>query len=192
MASNNTLNPSVRFDEKAANKFAATDICPSDERFGQDRASIRARVIGFAGGKAAEFWVAHGVLRTSSPLPRGIKQGIAKQCFKNAALLALGNPDEFTYCEGWAQVPGLQEATTHHAWCLDRKGNVVDPTWEHEEGNEYLGIPIKVMALNQNMLASGEWGVFRHGSHLPSGFSSNPKAFIESNFTHLGLEGEAI
>ena len=85
--------------------------------------------------------------------------------------------------EGWAQMPIDYPITTYHAWCLDRQGNVVDPTWEHRKGSEYLGIPIKTSALQVQILATQHWGFFIHNTFLPKGFSTNPEAFIESNFS---------
>jgi hypothetical protein len=190
MTSTNTLASSVLFDQSAAKKLAAADIFPSDGGYRLNTTSIRATWIYFAGpGEAASFCMTHGVLKTSSPLPKGIKRGQARQCLRNAGLLALAHPKKFTYCEGWAQMPAHRGLTTYHAWCLDRTGNVVDPTWVHEKGAEYLGIPIKASALRTQILATKEWGFFHHGIYLPKGFSKNPKAFIESNFVDGSLEG---
>ena len=149
-----------------------------------DRNSIRTTWHLYAGpGEAASFCLSHGVLKTSSPRPKGLKRGIAKQCLQNAGMLALARPRELTYCEGWAQMPIDYPITTYHAWCLDRQGNVVDPTWNHQEGSEYLGVPIKASALNEQILAAKHWGFFIHNTYLPKRFSSaNPEAFIESNF----------
>lgn len=158
-----------------------------------NKSSIRATWHLYAGpGKAASFCVSHGVLRTSSPLPKGIKQGMAKECLKNAGRLALEHPDTLTYCEGWAQAPTPENFTTYHAWCLDRQGKVVDPTWAYREDSEYLGIPIKTAAFRQHIISTGQWGVFLHGMYLPKGFSTNHEAFIEGNFCDESRDGEVF
>lgn len=182
MTSSITLSPPV-FSQLAARRLAAADILPSDRGHQLNTTSIRATWTLYAGpGKAASFCLRHGTLRTSSPLPKGIERGIAKQCFQNAGRLALAHPEKLTYCEGWAQMPSHRGLTTYHAWCLDRKGNVVDPTWAHKRGHEYLGVPIKMSALRKQIIATKEWGFFPHGVYLPKGYSENPEAFIESNF----------
>lgn len=189
MTSTRTLSSSVLFSQSAASKLAAADIFPSDGGYRLNTTSIRATWIHFAGpGKAASFCMTHGVLKTSSPLPKGISRGMAKLCFENAGMLALTHPDQLIYCEGWAQMPAHRGLTTHHAWCLDRNGNVVDPTWAHKKGHEYLGVPIKTSALRQQVLATKEWGVFQHGVYLPKGFSTNPEAFIERNLADVCLD----
>ena len=183
MTSSNTLASSVLFSQSVANKFAAADIFPSDGGYRLNTTSIRATWIHFAGtGEAASFCMSHGVLKTSSPLPKSINRGTTKLCFQNAGMLALAQPEKLTYCEGWAQMPAHRGLTTYHAWCLDRNGNVVDPTWTHSRGHEYLGVPIKISALRKQILATKEWGFFPHGVYLPKEYSENPEAFIESRF----------
>ena len=70
-------------------------------------------------------------------VPKGIVTGERKQCFTNAAELAL--PDcSLIYCEGYAIFK-----TGHprlHAWVTDGKGNAIDNTWP-TPGISYAGIP---------------------------------------------------
>jgi len=49
-------------------------------------------------------------------------------CFANALLL-MANRKAVFYCEGYA-VPMQVGLPMHHAWCVDAKGRVLDPTWE--------------------------------------------------------------
>ena len=79
----------------------------------------------------------HGEWFVWSPLPDGIEYGEAKNCFGNAANLAIatdlyGSDNErgrFQYFEGYGMTPGLG-LTVEHAWCIDRRtGQVVDNTW---------------------------------------------------------------
>mgnify|MGYP001012730423 FL=1 len=75
-----------------------------------------------------------------------------KRCFVNAARLAATRRDELQYVEGWAwgKVP------LHHAWCVDRDGNVVDPTWEPDPLlDAYFGVPFDLVDVSIAIVASG-------------------------------------
>jgi len=63
-----------------------------------------------------------------------IKRGKMKECYMNAFYLAEEN--NWQYIEGYAAglIPML------HAWCLDSKKQVVDPTWN--DGQWYYGVAI--------------------------------------------------
>ena len=74
-------------------------------------------------------------------LPKDVEPMKEKQCFMNAAKMATES-ERFIYCEGYA----LSIIPVMHAWCLDKDGNVIDPTWASlpfEKGREYFGIAIK-------------------------------------------------
>jgi len=64
-----------------------------------------------------------------------------QQCFRNAALTAMGwtalDPDGLQYAEGFA----LNEfgLWVHHAWVVSQDGEVTDRTWR-EPGLRYLGV----------------------------------------------------
>jgi len=78
--------------------------------------------------------------RTWVPAPldeRIFKRGREQECFRNATLLAIKRP-RLSYVEGYAD---YQE----HAWCVDSKGNVVDPTWPKDMPplKTYFGVAFK-------------------------------------------------
>lgn len=81
-----------------------------------------ARYIGTGGGLAAKHVLERGrpykVIRNDK-----LDFGPAKNCYGNAALVALYN-DEYTYVEGWAT--GI--IPVHHAWVEDADGNAIDVT----------------------------------------------------------------
>jgi len=97
---------------------------------------------------------------TGTKLPKGIRWGKQKQCFKNAFELASRHPG-LTYVEGY----GHRIIAAHHAWVIDEAGNVIDNTWrpnkDRPEWNEiaYLGIPMNMEFVEKAILAKGSYGV---------------------------------
>lgn len=61
---------------------------------------------------------------------------LPKACFRNAALFAIMH--RLPYIEGYATfvIP------THHAWCLDHDGRVIEVTWK-TLGTDYFGVQLK-------------------------------------------------
>lgn len=96
------------------------------------------------------FIKTHGRLWKPCPeLPKSVRPGTAKQCFKDAALLAMRRPD-LIYCEGY----GLSIFPVLHAWCVDQSGKVVDPTWTGNGiyAREYFGVAILTDYLTEALL----------------------------------------
>jgi hypothetical protein len=79
----------------------------------------------------------HGQWYEPTELPAGMEMQEPKRCFGNSLWLAQSNKD-LTYVEGYA-VPDFIELPMEHAWCVDKKGRVVDVTWENG-GQAYFGI----------------------------------------------------
>ena len=96
-----------------------------------------------------EFVLEHGKPYRARPLPEVYKRGTIKQCYKNSFLLSLET--DLTYVEGFADniIP------VSHAWCVDRDGNVIDPTWPNPENCEYFGIPFKQEYVISNIMKDG-------------------------------------
>ena len=107
---------------------------------------------GFLYGSMDEMLLALGRSFTPAPLPKGVRRGRMKMCYMNAANLVMDNP-ELVYCEGYAA--GILPVM--HAFCVTRKGAVVDPTWK--DGTEYFGVPIKREFLRKTLLRNKVYGV---------------------------------
>jgi len=103
-----------------------------------------------------------GQFDEAQPRPAGIKQGRMKECFKNAFDLMQDEPDEYTYVEGVAFPKGL--IPVNHAWCVDRSGKVVDPTWKDSETTAYKGVHLSSEFVTQTVLSKGSYEVFDYMS----------------------------
>lgn len=80
--------------------------------------------------------------------PASWKRGLPRNCYRNAADLMWKRTLGLTYVEGYAWAADVDHVTLH-GWCVDRKGNVYDPTWDNTERNEYVGIPFNPAELSE-------------------------------------------
>lgn len=102
----------------------------------------------------SEFVLRHGRAWQPAPLPPDLTPMAKQQCFRNAALLAMEKPN-LVYCEGWA----LGIVPVEHAWCVDERGRVIDPTWIKPPGIEYFGIAFKTPYLFRVLRDSERYGL---------------------------------
>ena len=94
-------------------------------------------------------------------LPPDVELGEKKQCFANALWLSYRRRD-LIYCEGFAS----SFLVALHAWCVDKAGNVVDPTWSGRlAGTEYFGIPFRTRWVARLMAQKKETGVIANWEH---------------------------
>lgn len=75
-------------------------------------------------------------------------------CYDHAREMTLANPDDLHYVDGLAGIfEGEQDcgqgwgkcdvySCVPHAWCVNKKGEVVDPSWDAKDNRFYFGIPI--------------------------------------------------
>lgn len=100
-----------------------------------------------------EFVLANGKrfkLNSSLVVKRG-KQG---ECFKNAFHLA--ESGDLIYVEGYATIKQIGFPFSH-AWCVNDKNEVVDPTWG--DGKEYYGVIFDLDYVRKIILKRGKFGV---------------------------------
>jgi hypothetical protein len=102
-----------------------------------------------------DFVLRHGREMKPSSVYAGFASGQMKACYENASKLAMSN-DVFTYVEGYAH----SVIPVAHAWCIDDKGRVIDPTWPDAMECEYFGVAFTDIYLRRRMLESEVWGIF--------------------------------
>lgn len=82
-----------------------------------------------------------------------VEPGRIKECFRNAAILAL-HRERFTYVEGFA----CGVIPVHHAWVVTADGTVVDNTWP-TPGTDYFGVPFRKSALLRELQHNRTYGL---------------------------------
>lgn len=115
-----------------------------------------------------EFVLTNGRAYKAAERPTGIRQGVMRQCFKNATELHLKCSKRYSYCEGYA----LNIIPVLHAWCVDQDGNVVDPTWPDQQDCQYYGVEIPRQYLVRTMIETEHYGIldnYKEGFPLMSG-----------------------
>lgn len=136
-----------------------------------------------AGRNYERLVLAHGRAFKGARLPDGMERGTKHECFNNALLLAVGNHDLY-YCEGFAYgvVP------THHAWCVDRNGRVIDPTWDEPERAVYAGLVMRTKAAMDFAIKRGYYGMLYTREFRPYVTGERSlKRFLVSNPPGLGM-----
>lgn len=105
----------------------------------------------FRYGSVEDLLLREGINMPYQALPETIRHGAPRFCFHNARKLVCDFHPRYLYVEGYACgiVPVL------HAWCYDLEtGCAVDPTWEQETCQLYVGVPILTRYLIEHDLKS--------------------------------------
>ena len=108
-----------------------------------------------------EFFLKHGRLYHPRQFPKRCQlwRGKPKECLYNALLLAVMYPD-FDYVEGYALHADVRiNRPVEHAWCVDGKGNVIDPTWHEKVGREYFGVALDKRILDKQHQGKQPFGL---------------------------------
>lgn len=114
------------------------------------------------GDPTAALVLAHGRRFRKSRLPSDVEVGEPKMCFMNACHLAIGDPDRFTYVEGYISLSSIPGFPIHHAWCATEDGRVVDPTITDGRVTEYFGVPLDHEYVVRTALRTKVYGVISY------------------------------
>ena len=112
---------------------------------------------GYKYSSSEDLVLKQGKFFTPETRPADVKLGAKKECFSNAARLALERSN-LTYVEGYAMINDRLPLPIAHAWCVDKKGRVVDNTWE-KPGVAYFGVPFKTSYLAKKLSETGVYGI---------------------------------
>lgn len=112
---------------------------------------------GYKYSSSEDLVLKQGKFFTPETRPADVKLGAKKECFSNAARLALERSN-LTYVEGYAMINDRLPLPIAHAWCVDKKGRVVDNTWENP-GVAYFGVPFKTSYLAKKLSETGVYGI---------------------------------
>lgn len=127
--------------------------------------TIRPKPDGWAFGTYERFVLDRGAAMIAAPRPRGVRKGCDRDCFRNALHLALSRPS-LQYVEGFACAFG--GIVTEHAWCVDKDGVVVDPTWREPDLATYYGVVMDLADVGPIVSRNRVYGVlvndWRNGS----------------------------
>lgn len=84
-----------------------------------------------------------------------------KDCYRNCGTRASRHLT-MTYCEGYIQFLGIPIS---HAWLLNRKGEVIDPTLRRTEDDPptpYVGVAFRTEYLIRTVLDKDVWGLLHY------------------------------
>lgn len=112
---------------------------------------------GYKYSSSEDLVLKQGKFFTPEKRPEDVKLGSKKECFANASKLALERSN-LTYVEGYAMVNDRLPLPIAHAWCVDKKGRVIDNTWENP-GVSYFGVPFKTSYLAKRLSETGVYGI---------------------------------
>jgi hypothetical protein len=102
------------------------------------------RFAGYTGVTIEPYVIEHGRPFTGIKRPKGYRRRAEKQCFHNAAMLAIEGKG--TYVEGYAVSP-TSGILIHHAWVTADDARAIDVTWTDPEQAAYFGVPIPNIVL---------------------------------------------
>ena len=132
-----------------------------------------------------DFVLTYGREFPFAVLPAGVRKRRLGRCFSNAWQLVESNPGKYIYVEGFA----LSIIPMEHAWCIDRQGNIIDPTWHDGRGSQYFGVPFKSDFVRATILERERYGVLTNWEHgYPLLRGADPAVFLEEAIRAHGLE----
>ena len=117
---------------------------------------------------APDFLLKHGRFWDVAPdqAPGHVVGPEFKACFDNAYRLARRYPKRYCYVEGYAYNTILP---LEHAWVVDSKGRVLDPTWDEFStiGQAYFGVVIPLDVITLARVRSSATALFNWTDGFP-------------------------
>lgn len=97
------------------------------------------------------------ILKPTTKLRKLAMYSVSKACYYNSYKIALRSK-VWKYYEGYYICKGMEGLVLEHAWLVNDKGEVFDPTAinNHFEVAEYYGmeVPLNVLKVNKNSIIS--------------------------------------
>lgn len=88
--------------------------------------------------------------------PGWLRIGANKECFKNAARVTLNRADVF-YAEGYAVDLVGVPIPIAHAWLVNSRGQVIDPTWTDASDCAYFGVVFRKAFVCRMIASRPSW-----------------------------------
>lgn len=121
------------------------------EQMVEIRKNSNLRPMGVSYSCLEDFVLKEGKEFKYSPRPDSIPKKKDNYCFQNSFEVA--RKHNLSYVEGFANA-GI---VMLHAWCVDKSGVVVDPTWN--KGSDYFGVVIPAYLMYALVLNRGKYGI---------------------------------
>jgi hypothetical protein len=102
---------------------------------------------GYTGITIELYVIQHGRSFIGIKRPKGYRRRTAKQCFHNAAMLAIEGRG--TYVQGYAAREHGVQLPIEHAWITVDNVHAIDVTWPDSEQAAYFGVPIPTTVLGK-------------------------------------------
>jgi hypothetical protein len=109
-----------------------------------------------------EYLRVNGRSWPSRSCPEKYGRGAEGACFANATRLVMefGAQDQLQYCEGVASLHYLNFSFIH-AWAIDRRGFVIDNTYDDPTAWDYVGVIYPSPAYRAHIIRVDDFGVLR-------------------------------
>lgn len=139
-----------------AERMAAFNARTDVEGMSVLRKHIEMEAVAFGPSIVRDFMLKFGKDFPIGPDTFSGPRGTPKECYRNAAMLAIEDPT-LTYVEG--KVAAI--IPIDHAWCVDADGVVVDPTLNNDDGRVtgYYGVAFPTPYLKRAIFKNKVFGL---------------------------------